>query len=98
MTTPESKFKTKFCKELKKLGAVTILQYKQDSTTVKGFPDTIAIFEGFVVFIEFKASKTARFQPLQKEWLARLEEANHFTYVVHPSNASEILNQIKELL
>lgn len=96
--TPEGKFKTDFRKELKKLGAVFVLQYKQDSTTISGFPDTIAIFEGFTVFIEFKAHKTAKFQPLQKEQIAKLDRANHFVYVVYPDNASEILNQIKELL
>lgn len=98
MTTPEGKLKQSFRKELKKLGAIFVLQYKQDSTTVKGFPDTIAIFEGFSVFIEFKAHKTAKFQPLQKEQIAKLEQANHFIYVVYPANASEILKQIKELL
>lgn len=98
MPTPEGKFKQKFCRELKKLGAIAILQYKQDATTVKGFPDTLAIFDGVVIFIEFKASKNAKFQPLQKEWNTRLNEAFHFAYIVYPENSEKILNEIKELL
>lgn len=40
----ESDFKSSFCKKLKKLGAIAVLQYKQDSTTVKGFPLNIVLF------------------------------------------------------
>ena len=59
--TPEGKLKKRVCSELKKLGC-TVLQYKQDSTTVKGFPDTIVLLpEGLTIFIEFKKSKTAKF-------------------------------------
>ena len=72
--TPEGKFKKKVCTQLKKWGC-TVLQYKQDSTTVKGFPDTLVLLpESLVIFIEFKKSKTAKFQPLQKEWNKKLNE------------------------
>ena len=94
----ESKFKSDFRKELKKLGAYFVLQYKQDATTVSGFPDTIAIFEGICIFIEFKASKTAKFQPLQKNQIAKLSDANHFVFVVYPENAGDVLKAIKEII
>lgn len=97
MSTPEGDFKKKFCKKLKQFGAVAILQYKQDATTVKGFPDTLAIYEGITIFIEFKASKTAKFQPLQKEWIKKLTDKCHFAYVVYPSNAEEVLAEIREI-
>lgn len=96
--TPEGKFKKQFCGKLKKLGC-TVLQYKQDSTTVKGFPDTIAILpESLTIFIEFKKSKTAKFQPLQKEWNAKLNERGHFAYIVYPENEAEILAEIRNLI
>lgn len=98
MTTPEGQFKTNFRKKLKKLGALTVLQYKQDATTVKGFPDSIAIFEGITIFIEFKKSKSAKFQPGQKEWNKKLNENCHYAYIVHPGNADDVLNEIKELV
>ena len=67
MTTPEGKLKKDFCKELKKLKC-TVLQYKQDATTVAGFPDTIVLLpESLVVFLEFKQSKSAKCRPGQKE-------------------------------
>ena len=58
--TPEGKFKKAFLAKVKKeCRPVAILQYKQDSTTVKGFPDSQVILEGACVFIEFKKSKRA---------------------------------------
>ena len=94
----ESDFKTKFQQCVKRnLKPLAILQYKQDSTTVKGFPDTMFIFEGVVIFIEFKRSKTAKFQPLQKEWIQKLNDNCHFAYVCHPSNADDVYNEIKNI-
>lgn len=94
----EADFKQKFQKELKKrIKPVAILQYKQDATTVKGFPDTIVILEAITVFIEFKKSKTAKFQEGQKMWLQRLADANHFTFICYPENAGEVLEEIERL-
>lgn len=94
----ESKFKQDFCGKLKKLGCA-VLQYRQDATTVKGFPDTIVLLpESLVVFIEFKQSKRARFQPLQKEWGKRLTCRGFYYWVVYPENSDEVLKEIKELL
>lgn len=94
----ERDFKQKFQKELKKrVKPVAILQYKQDATTVKGFPDTIVILEAITVFIEFKKSKTAKFQEGQKMWLQRLADANHFCFVVTPESAEDVLAEIKRL-
>lgn len=95
--TPEGKFKKKVCTQLKKWGGI-VLQYKQDSTTVKGFPDTICILEGITIFIEFKKSKTAKFQPLQKEWIKKLEDKGHFAFVMYPENEKEIMAEIRNLL
>lgn len=96
----ERDFKKQFQAKLKRtVHPLAILQYKQDSTTVKGFPDTIVVMpESIVVFIEFKRSKTAKFQTLQKEWGEKLTAANFFYYVVYPGNADEVLEEIKQLV
>lgn len=97
--TPEGKFKKAFLAKVKKeCKPVAILQYKQDSTTVKGFPDSQVILEAVCVFIEFKASKRAKFQPLQKEWIKKLNDKCHFAYVCTPENQEEILEEIKKLV
>ena len=95
--TPEGKFKKKVCSELRKLGC-TVLQYQQGVGTVKGFPDTIVIAEGITFFIEFKASKRAKFQPLQKEWIKKLTDRQYFAYVMYPENEEEIMAEIRRLL
>lgn len=94
----ESDFKQKFQKELKKrVKPVAILQYKQDATTLKGFPDTIIILEGITIFIEYKQTKTSKYQEGQKMWLQRLNDANHFAFVCHQGNWEEILKEIERL-
>lgn len=95
----ERDFKQVFQKRLKKeVKPVAILQYKQDATTIKGFPDTLVILEGVVIFIEYKKSKKAKYQEGQKLWHDRLEDAGHFSFYVYPENADEVLNEIKRLV
>lgn len=97
-STPEGNFKKRFCSNLRKLGC-TVLQYQQGVGTVKGFPDTICLLpEGLAVFIEFKASKTAKYQPLQKEWIKKLNDRNFFAWACYPENAAEVMAEIKRLL
>lgn len=94
----ERDFKQSFQRRLRKeVKPVAILQYKQDSTTVAGFPDTLIILEGITIFIEFKRSKTAKFRPGQKEWIKKLNDTNHFAFVCYPENADEVLAEIKRI-
>lgn len=94
----ESEFKKKFCARIKRaVKPITILQYKQDATTVTGFPDTIVILEGITIFIEFKKSKTAKFRPGQKEWIQKLNDNGHFAFVCSPETADEVLAEIKRI-
>lgn len=99
-TTPEGKLKQDFIRKLKKRVKLTaVLQYKQDATTVKAFPDTIILGpEAVTVYIEFKKSKRAKFQPGQKEWGKRLIERNFFYYLVFPENEKEVLDELTEIL
>lgn len=97
-STPEGKFKSKFCSQLRKMGC-TVIQYEQNSTTIKGFPDTAVLLpESLTIYIEFKAHKNAKFQPLQKEWIKKLNERNFFAWVCYPENADEIMGEIRRLL
>lgn len=96
--TREAGFKTAFIKRLKKeVKPLAVLQYKEDSSTVVGFPDVLVILEAVVIFIEFKKSKNARFRPLQREWNKKLNENGHFAYIVYPENADEVLEEIRGL-
>lgn len=94
----ERNFKKTFQTRIKRaVKPLAILQYKQDSTTVAGFPDTLVVLEGITIFIEFKASKTAKFRPGQKEWLKKLNDNGHFAFVCYPENADEVLEEIKRI-
>lgn len=96
-STPEGNFKKSFCSELRKLGC-TVFQ-NQGVGVPRGFPDTSVLLpEGLVVFIEFKASKTAKFQSLQKEWIKKLTDRQYFAWVCYPENRDKIMNGIKRLL
>lgn len=94
----ERNFKKSFQTRIKRaVHPLAILQYKQDSTTVAGFPDTIVILEGITIFIEFKNSKTAKFRPGQKEWIKKLNDNGHFAFVCSPETADEVLEEIKRI-
>lgn len=96
-STPEGNFKKSFCSELRKLGC-TVFQ-NQGIGVPRGFPDTSVLLpEGLTVFIEFKASKTAKFQPLQKEWIKKLTDRQYFAWVCYPENRDKIMGEIKRLL
>lgn len=96
-STPEGNFKKSFCSKLRKLGC-TVFQ-NQGVGIPKGFPDTSVLLpEGLTIYIEFKASKRAKFQPLQKEWIKKLNERNFFAWVCYPENADEIMGEIRRLL
>ena len=96
-STPEGNFKKSFCSKLRKLGC-TVFQ-NQGVGIPKGFPDTSVLLpEGLTIYIEFKASKRAKFQPLQKEWIKKLNDRNFFAYICFPENADDIMKDIKRLL
>lgn len=97
VSTPEGDFKRRFCKELKKLHVIPV-QYQQTATTLAGFPDCFCIAEGVTFYLEFKASSRSKFRPGQKEWIKRLQDLNHFAWVVTPETADEVLAEIKEIL
>lgn len=98
MSTPEAKFKQQFCNKLKKLGCIPV-PYIQSSLSRKGFPDYLVLLpEGLTIYIEFKASKNAKFQPGQKEWIEKLKKMGYFAWVCYPEVADKVLKEIKEII
>ena len=94
----EKDFKKAFQTRLKRaVHPLAILQYKQDASTVTGFPDTLVILEGITIFIEYKKSKAAKFRPGQKEWIQKLNDNGHFAFVCTPETADEVLEEIKRI-
>lgn len=94
----EKDFKKSFLSKVKRsVHPLAILQYKEDATTVAGFPDVIIVLEGITIFVEFKKSSKAKFRPGQKEWNKKLNENGHFAFICCPENAEEVLAEIKRL-
>ena len=92
----EANFQSKVVKWLKSQGCV-VLKYEQNSTTHAGVADVFFCKEGFYGFIETKKNRNAKFQPLQKRFI---EKMNEWSYgrVVYPENFDEIKKELKEIL
>ena len=89
----ESKFEAKFCKDLKDTYKAMCL--KSDKANITGFPDrTIIMPDGLVIFIEFKKSKEAAFQPLQELQIKKLRDMGHVVFVCYPDNRDEVWEAI----
>lgn len=93
---PEAKFQAKIISWLKKQGCLPI-KYEQNATTKAGIPDIIFFKEGFWGALEVKKSKTAKFQPLQKEMIAKMDEMS-WARAVYPENWDEIKKELEEIL
>lgn len=62
-----------------------------------GCPDIIFLKDGFWGGLEVKGSKTARFQPLQKQTIALLDGMS-YCRPVFPGNWPEIMLELDEIL
>jgi len=92
----EKKLQSEIIKYLKSKGCYVIKHNASPGVPV-GCPDLSFYIEGFYGFIEVKASKTSRFQPLQKETIARLDGWS-WGRVVYPGNWAEVKNELGEML
>lgn len=92
----EATFQSKVVKWLKSQGCV-VLKYEQNATTHAGVADVFFCKEGFYGFIETKKSRNAKFQPLQKRFI---EKMNEWSYgrVAYPENFDEIKKELRILL
>lgn len=92
----EAKLQTEIIKYLKKKGCY-VIKTKPGPGVPTGCPDIIFLFEGFWGAIECKASKLARFQPLQKETLEKFNEWS-FAKAVYPENWQEVKQELEQIL
>lgn len=74
-----------------------VIKTKPGPGTPVGCPDVLALHEGFWGAFECKGSEKARFQPLQKETLAKLNDWSYAT-VVHPGNFEQIVAELDRML
>lgn len=66
--------------------------------TPSGCPDIIALLDGGGWFaLEVKASKSAKFQPLQKATIEKLDKM-YFSRVVYPENWDEVRAEIESYI
>lgn len=94
----EADFQSKVIKWLKSKGCYVIKHTANPGVPV-GCPDLSFYKEGFYGFIEVKPSKTAKFQPLQKETIAKLDMwswAKVVTPDVWPSIQKELALLLKD--
>jgi len=62
-----------------------------------GTADVFFCYEGFYGWLECKQSKTSKFQPLQKEFITKMNDWS-WAKVVYPSNWEEIKYELERLL
>lgn len=95
-TGRESQFQADFIKSLRDRGCICL---KQDPTIgrQKGVPDYLVIYRTRWMFLEFKASRTSPYRPLQREWLDRLSEWG-YAKRVSPEVADVILLEIERII
>ena len=92
----ESVLQGKVIKWLKERGCY-VIKNSAVSGVPTGCPDVVFFKERFYGFIEVKSSKGARFQPLQKETLAKLD-AWSWAKVVYPENWEETQKELALIL
>lgn len=93
---PEAKFQASVIKYLRSKGCV-VYKMQQNATTRIATPDVLFLKEGFWGAIECKASARAKFQPGQKEMVAKLNEWSYAT-VAYPANWPEIKKELDVIL
>ena len=94
--TAEAALQTKVIKYLERKGAYVIKT--GGPGTPNGCPDVIGLFDGGgLVALEVKASKSAKFQPLQKQTIEKLN-GMYFSKVVFPENWDEVKAELENYL
>lgn len=92
----EADFQSKVLKYLRSKGCIAY-KMQQNATTRIATPDILFIKEGFWGAIECKASSRARFQPGQKEMVAKLDGWS-WARVAYPQNWDIIKSELEEIL
>ena len=84
MNQKEQKLQTTIAKWLKSKGCY-VAKMQAGPGVPSGTPDIFFCKEGFYGFIEVKASKNSKFQPLQKEYIKKFKGWSYAS-VVYPEN------------
>ena len=92
----ESDFQAKVLKWLRSKGCIAY-KMQQNATTRIATPDVFFVKEGFWGAIECKASAKAKFQPGQKEMVAKLDDWS-YAKVAYPGNWKEIQEELSVIL
>lgn len=92
----EKRLQSEIAKWLRSKGCY-VIKHQAGMSVPTGCPDLSFYKEGFYGFIEVKSSKTARFQPLQKETIAKLDNWS-WCKMVYPENWQEIKEELEVML
>lgn len=94
----EQQLQTTIINWLKSKGCVAFKVPAGYAGVPAGFPDILALIDGGGwVAIEVKASEKARFQPLQKQWLEKLD-GMYYAKAINPTNWQEIKKELENLI
>ena len=92
----ESKLQSTIRSYLKKQGCYVIVTKPQPGIP-DGCPDILFMKEGFWGGIEVKDSRTAKFQPLQKETVEKFDNWS-WARVVYPENWATVRSELEGIL
>lgn len=93
---PETKFKEKAVKDLKRLPQTWVVKTQQVS--VCGTPDLLICHKGMFIAIELKSTENDDPTPLQERNLNLIAEAGGLSYVAHPGNWVAVLASLQKLI
>lgn len=97
MANIEAQLQGKIIKWLKAKGCV-VIKLPAAPGVPSGIPDVLFLIDGGGWgFLEVKSSPTAKFQPLQKQWIKKLD-AMYFARVVYPENWEDIKKEIVSVI
>lgn len=92
----ESKLQTKVARWLKSKGCfVMVIQPQAGIPT--GTSDIFFCIEGFYGWLELKASEKSKYQPLQKEFIQKMDDWS-WARAVWPENWSEVQAELEKTL
>lgn len=92
----EAKLQSKIRNYLKQKGCYVLVISPQPGIP-DGCPDIFAFIEGAWIAIEVKDSPKAKYQPLQKETLKKLDDWS-WAKRVDPSNWTEVKKELEKML
>lgn len=92
----ESNLQAKIIKHLKSKGCY-VIKTRAGVGTPDGCPDIIALCGGLWIALEVKGSATAKYQPLQKDTLDKLNNWS-WARAVYPENWLEIRSELEMML